>query len=62
MESGIDIKFPFCALAAAKLPKGAEGITIEEIPMMSAVRARTPYKCRTQRKTPFWALMSVHIQ
>ena len=35
MESGIDIKFPFCALAAAKLPKGAEGITIEEIPMMS---------------------------
>ena len=62
MESGIDIKFPFCALAA-KLRKG-RGIIIEEIPMMLSVReCHLNAASRTQReKNPCWALMSVHIR
>ena len=49
MESGIDIKFPFCALAA-KLRKG-RGIIIEEIPMMLSVReCHLNAASRTQRE------------
>ena len=62
MESGIDIKFPFCALAAAKLRKG-RGIIIEEIPMMLSVReCHLNAAGHTEKQKPSWALMSVHIR